>query len=138
MVILVVEFSNWGVGGTILERFLPKNQHAQKKLLNFVKWCNVEVSKCAKIWLSKSIFYVKNHPNPSKNFFFVLEQVCDNCGNVTWRNLIKTQHCAMQHDAELLLLLLCWLAGLNQSSPMTWRKIEIILVGKNHRKSKLK
>ena len=32
MAIRVVEFSN---GGTKLERFLPKNQHAQRKLLNF-------------------------------------------------------------------------------------------------------
>ena len=46
-------------GGTRLERFLPKNQYTQRKLLNFEKWVNGEVSKSAKIWLSKSIFYVK-------------------------------------------------------------------------------
>ena len=34
-------------GGTKLERFLPKNQHTQRKLLNF-KWVNGEVSKSAK------------------------------------------------------------------------------------------
>ena len=39
MAIWVVEFSN---GGTKLERFLPKNQHTQRKLLNFENW---EVSK---------------------------------------------------------------------------------------------
>ena len=27
-------------GGTKLERFLPKNQHTQRKLLNFENWCN--------------------------------------------------------------------------------------------------
>ena len=32
-------------------------------------WCNGEVSKSAKIWLSKSIFYVKNHWNLSDCFF---------------------------------------------------------------------
>ena len=32
MAIRVVEFSN---GGTKLERFLPKNQHTQRTLLNF-------------------------------------------------------------------------------------------------------
>ena len=32
-------------GGTKLERFLPKNQHAQRKLLNFNNWVNGEVSK---------------------------------------------------------------------------------------------
>ena len=35
-------------GGTELERFLPKNQHAQRKLLNFENWLNGEVSKSAK------------------------------------------------------------------------------------------
>ena len=32
-------------GGTKLERFLPKNQHTQRKLLNFENWCSVELSK---------------------------------------------------------------------------------------------
>ena len=27
-------------GGTKLERFLPKNQHTQRKLLNFENWVN--------------------------------------------------------------------------------------------------
>ena len=32
-------------GGTKLERFLPKNQHTKRKLLNFENWVNGEVSK---------------------------------------------------------------------------------------------
>ena len=32
-------------GGTKLERFLPKNQHTQGKLLNFENWASGEVSK---------------------------------------------------------------------------------------------
>ena len=36
-------------GGTKLERFLPKNQHTERKLLNFENWVNGEVSKSAKI-----------------------------------------------------------------------------------------
>ena len=32
-------------GGTKLERFLRKNQHTQRKLLNFENWVNGEVSK---------------------------------------------------------------------------------------------
>ena len=32
-----------------LERFLPKNQHTQRKLLNFEFWINGELSKSAKI-----------------------------------------------------------------------------------------
>ena len=32
-------------GATKLERFLPKNQHTQRKLLNFENWVNGEVSK---------------------------------------------------------------------------------------------
>ena len=31
--------------GTKLERFLPKNQHTQRKSLNFENWCNGDVSK---------------------------------------------------------------------------------------------
>ena len=50
-----------------LERFLPKNQHAQRILLNFEFWINGELSKSDKIWLSKSIFYVKK-------VFFVIEE----------------------------------------------------------------
>ena len=42
MAIRVVEFSN---GGTKLEKNLPKNQHTQRKLLNFENWVNGEVSK---------------------------------------------------------------------------------------------
>ena len=32
--------SSFQAGNTKLERFLPKNQHAQSKLLNFENWCN--------------------------------------------------------------------------------------------------
>ena len=34
--------------GSKLERFLPKNQHTRRKLLNFENWVNGEVSKSAK------------------------------------------------------------------------------------------
>ena len=37
-----VEFSN---KGTKLERFLPKNQHIQRKLLNSKFWINDKLSK---------------------------------------------------------------------------------------------
>ena len=37
------------MGGTILEICLPKNQHTQRKLLNFKNWVNGEMSKSAKI-----------------------------------------------------------------------------------------
>ena len=35
-------------GGAKLERFLPKNQHTKRKLLNFENWVNGEVSKVPK------------------------------------------------------------------------------------------
>ena len=56
-------------GDTKLERFLPKNQHTQRKLLNFEFWINGEPSKSAKISNSKSIFYVKNQLNLSQILF---------------------------------------------------------------------
>ena len=37
--------SSFQAGDTKLERFLPKNQHTHRKLLNFENWCNEEVSK---------------------------------------------------------------------------------------------
>ena len=42
MAIRVVEFSN---EGTKLERFLPKNQHTQRKLLSFENWVSGEGTK---------------------------------------------------------------------------------------------
>ena len=38
------------------------------KLLNFLNWCTKEVSRSTQILLSKSIFYVKNHPKLSYCF----------------------------------------------------------------------
>ena len=45
MAVQVLEFSS---GGTKLERFLPKNQHIQRKLLNFENWVDWAegVKKC--------------------------------------------------------------------------------------------
>ena len=58
------------MGGTKLERFLPENLHTQRKPLNFENWVDREVSKSAKILLSKSIFNVKNDQNLF-DFFFI-------------------------------------------------------------------
>ena len=42
-------------GGTKLERFLPKNQYTQRKLLNFENWVNGEVSKVEHHFSNKMI-----------------------------------------------------------------------------------
>ena len=42
MAIQVVEFSN---GGYKIRKIFAKNQHTQRKLLNFENWVNGEVSK---------------------------------------------------------------------------------------------
>ena len=44
---LLWQYGLWSfqTGGTKLERFLPKNKHTQRKLLNFENWVNGEVSK---------------------------------------------------------------------------------------------
>ena len=44
---LLWQYGLWSfqTGGTKLERFLPKNQHTQRKSLNFENWVNGEVSK---------------------------------------------------------------------------------------------
>ena len=43
------QYGNTGCGVTKLERFLPKNQHPQRKLLIFEFWISGELSKSAKI-----------------------------------------------------------------------------------------
>ena len=47
----VWQYGLWSfqMGDTKLERFLPKNEHTQRKLLNFEFWINGELSKSAKI-----------------------------------------------------------------------------------------
>ena len=75
----LVEYTLWQyglwsfqTGVTKLERFLPKNQHTRRKLLNFENWVMGRCQKyqnLTKIWLSKSIFYVKNYPNLFQFFF---------------------------------------------------------------------
>ena len=44
---LIWQYGLWSfqTGGTKLERFLPKNQHTQRNLLNFENWVSGEVSK---------------------------------------------------------------------------------------------
>ena len=59
MAIRVVEFSK---GDTKLERFLPKNQHTQRKLFNFEFWINGELSKIGHHFSTKKFkkwFYQK-------------------------------------------------------------------------------
>ena len=48
---LLWQYGLWSfqTGDTKLERFLPKNQHTKRKLLNFEFWINGELSKSAKI-----------------------------------------------------------------------------------------
>ena len=42
---MVKRLSSFQAGGTKLERFLPKNQRTQRKLLNFENWFNDKLSK---------------------------------------------------------------------------------------------
>ena len=45
------------MGGTKLERFLPKNQPTQRKLLNFENWVNGDLSKVPKFDLLLNLFF---------------------------------------------------------------------------------
>ena len=62
----------WGVQNW--KDFCLKINIQKGNWLNFENWCNGEVSNSAKIRLSKSIFYVKNHPNLSQ-FCFHLKNI---------------------------------------------------------------
>ena len=69
---LLWQYRLWGFskGDTKSERFLPKNQHNERKLLNFEFWINGELSKSA-----KQKFYFQSQFSMSKiirmfrNFF---------------------------------------------------------------------
>ena len=41
-----------------LERFLPKNQHTQRKILNFENWTNGELQYLAKIRVFKVDYFI--------------------------------------------------------------------------------
>ena len=45
------------MGGTKLERFLPKNQHTQRTFLNFENWTNGESQYLAKIRVFKVDYF---------------------------------------------------------------------------------
>ena len=74
------QYGQWSfqTGGTKLERFLPKNQHTQRKLLNFENWVSGEVSKIGhhfrvieKLMLSKNV----NNKKCAPKLIFINEYV---------------------------------------------------------------
>ena len=89
----LVEYTLWQyglwsfqTGVTKLERFLPKNQHTQRKLLNFENWVNGEVSivpkfgqnltfkvnfLCQKLTESFSIFFSLKNINLGAHFLLL-------------------------------------------------------------------
>ena len=74
MVIRVVEFSN---GGYKIRKSLPKNQHTQRKLLNFENWVNGEVSKSAKSpnLLTFKVNFLCQKLSESFSIFFSLKNI---------------------------------------------------------------
>ena len=68
MAILLWSFQT---GYTKLERFLHKNQHTHRKLLNFENWYTGELSKSAKIWFS--VNFLCQIPSKSFSIFFQLK-----------------------------------------------------------------
>ena len=67
----VWQYGLWSfqTGCAKLERFLPKNQHTQRKLLNFKNWVIGEVSKSAKFDF-QSQFSMSKIIQIFLNFFF--------------------------------------------------------------------
>ena len=57
------------MGGTKLERFLHKNQHTQRKFLNFEFWINGDLSKIGHHF-SNEVIYVNNKKCAPKVVFF--------------------------------------------------------------------
>ena len=54
---IIWQYGLWSfqADGTKLERFLPKNEHTQRKLLNFKYWVNSELLKIGHHFSNKGI-----------------------------------------------------------------------------------
>ena len=65
------------MGGTKLERFLPENQHTQRKLSNFENWVSGEVSKSAKSpnLLTFKVNFLYQKLSESFSIFFSLKNI---------------------------------------------------------------
>ena len=65
------------MGGTKLERFLPKDQHTQRKLSNFENWSNGEVKKSAKSpnLLTFKVNFLYQKLSESFSIFFSLKNI---------------------------------------------------------------
>ena len=75
-VTLCLHYSNTGCGvfkeGYKIKRYLPMNQHTQRKLLNFENWVNREVLKVPKFDF-QSQFSMSKIIQIFLNFFFIEE-----------------------------------------------------------------
>ena len=71
MIIMVKRVVEVSSGGYKIGMILPKNQHTQRKLLNFENWCNGEASKMPKFdfQCQFSMKIIRNF----LNFFFIEE-----------------------------------------------------------------
>ena len=69
--------SSFQAGGTNLERFLPKNQPTQRKLLNFENCIDGEVSKSAKSpnLLTFKVNFLYQKLSQSFSIFFSLKNI---------------------------------------------------------------
>ena len=106
---------------------MSKNQHSQRKSLNFENWSSNKLSKSANIWLSKSIFYVKNHPKLC-DFFFIEEY---EFRNTFLNHFIFLKWCPIFDSSPLLqfskfndFLCECWFLAKNLSNfvPLPWKR----------------
>ena len=75
-IIVIYRLLSFQAGGKKLERFLPKNQHTQRKLLNFENWCNGVVSKighCFRKWSYLKIDILQWKKWERFRWFFILK-----------------------------------------------------------------
>ena len=135
---MYTEYGNTGCGvfkwgGTKLERFLPKNQHTRRKLLNFENWVNGEVSKSAKSpnLLTFSQFSISKIIRIFLNFFFIEEYQFRSTFFCYWHFLIASifkslyllKWCPIFDTSPLTqfskfnnFLWVCWFLGKNLSN----------------------
>ena len=99
MVIRVVKFSS---GGYKIRKIFAQESTYPKGFIGFwalVMWGGV--NKC-KIWLSKSIFYVKNHPNLSQCFSLKNSNLGANFLLLTFFDITSIFNLYYWNDAQFL------------------------------------
>ena len=117
--------SSFQLGGTKLERFLLKNQHTSRKLLNFENWCSGELWKIGHHFRKQSYLKMSITKNVLLNWYSSMKKNEKDLDDFWHRKLtLKVKFCHFLTLFERLPLLqnlkFLWLLLTNFVSPV-WK-----------------